>query len=224
MKGKIIQKQQLAEDLFGVKIEVPAPIVFKPGQFMSIEVGEGLRRSYSLSNLPASNILETYVDTTPMGPGSIFFLDAKVGQELSFLVPLGQFVYKEKELETKPAYFFATGTGVVPFLSMIRYALEVQETKREILLHLGASTEDKLIGHSMWLDLEKRFPNFKYVPHVTRSSSWVGEKDRITGKAHEVPKNSDVYICGDKNMISDVEALLLQKGIKKENIYYERFY
>jgi len=224
VKGKITQKQQLAEDLFRVEMEVSAPIAFEPGQFMSIEVGEGLRRSYSLSCLPVSNILETYVDTTPMGPGSKFFLNAKVGQEVSFLAPLGQFVYKEKELETKPAYFFATGTGVVPFLSMIRYALEMLDTKREILLHLGASMEDRLIGHNIWLDLAKEHSNFKYVPHVTRSSSWEGEKDRITGKAHEVPRNSDVYICGDKDMISDIEALLLQRGLDKENIYYERFY
>jgi ferredoxin-NADP reductase len=169
--GNIVEKKRITEDLYFVRIKPPSPLIFIPGQFMSIEVGEGIRRSYSMSNLPGEENLETYVDCSPMGPGSRYFLSAKTGDEIKLLVPLGQFLYTE---QSSPVHFFATGTGIVPFISMIRYALEVLHTKRKITLHLGARTIDELICNELWKSYVDRFDNFQYLPHVTRSSSWMG--------------------------------------------------
>jgi ferredoxin-NADP reductase len=222
--AKLIEKVQLNSTLYKLALEAPEEgIEFEPGQFMSIAVEGFARRSYSMANPPSDKkILVTYVDTTPQGPGSRFCEQVEVGADVDLLAPLGRFYYIPG---TRPVYFFATGTGIVPFLSMIKHELAEIKSGRDIYLFFGVKEESSLIELETLKEFEQKYPNFHLHIYVSRSSEWQGNKGRIThGIADIQDQDMDAYICGGREMIEEVEQLLLDKGVPKEQIYYERFY
>lgn len=219
-------KALVAEDLYKVEFLLPAGVScdFEPGQFMSIAVQGFVRRSYSIANPPSeTGKLVTFVDTTPGGPGSVFFREIAEVAEVDILAPLGHFLYVP---DTNPVYFFATGVGVAPFVGMIRHELETLQSGREVTLFYGVRYEGQIIEQEMWQELENKYQNFHFVPYVSRpNESWQGKKGRITQVVPELlDTECDAYICGGREMVEEVEKLLLEKGVRDERIYYERFY
>jgi len=225
-KATLIEKTKLDTDLYKTVLALPEgeTVDFKPGQFMSIAVDGHIRRSYSLSNPPYKNtILETYADVSPHGPAYKFFGGAKVGDIVDVLVPLGSFTYTAGDV---PAYFLGTGTGIVPFLSMIRQQLEFSNSERELYLYCGVKNENRLICADILTELQLGNNNFIYNPYISRPE---GKTDytlgRITaGVKHLTNPDAHYYICGGQSLIVDIEKQLLSNGIKPENIFYERYY
>lgn len=219
-------KWQIAETLYKLEFEVPQehPFEFEAGQFMSILVEGFVRRSYSLANPPQErDKLITYIDTIPQGPGSRFAERVNIGDKVDILAPLGYFLYiPEKE---RPVYFFATGTGITPFFSMIRHELEELKSGRKIVLHYGVKFEEELIEIEMLNKLVQDYPNFELHTYVSRSDEWQGNKGRMTTYINQgIPADIDAYLCGGIEMIQDVEQLLVAQGVQGSRIYYERFY
>lgn len=227
-KSKIAYVEEVAESVH--KLNIPLidgeTIEFQAGQFVNVLVAPGVRRSYSIGSPPSYNTgIDLIADSVIGGPGSQFFANAKVGDNVEFLGPLGNFVYKE---EDKPAYFFATGTGAVPFISMITYALETLQTQRHIKLFLGFRHEKNIYYQEHFERLANSFPNFEFILSLSQpETDWQGNRGRITEhylKAVEIEKNFAGYVCGSRKMIDDVVLNLTNAGIAKDNIYYEQYY
>lgn len=227
-KTKIAFTAVIAEQVH--KINIPLNegelIDFQAGQFVNVLVAPGVRRSYSIASPPSYNTgIDLIADSVIGGPGSLFFLNAKEGDDVEFIGPLGNFVYKEEE---KPAYFFSTGTGVVPFISMITYALETLNTQRAIKLFLGFRHEQNIFYQDHFERLADRYPNFELVLSLSQpSENWSGNRGRITEHyMKEVEQNKDFigYICGSRGMIDEVVLNLTNQGVAKENINYEQYY
>ncbi|WKZ27630.1 MAG: FAD-binding oxidoreductase [Candidatus Dojkabacteria bacterium] len=219
-------KEEVAKSTYLVRFSLPEneTMDFLPGQFVTIAVAPNARRSYSIASSPSHNTyVETFADTFAGGPGSQFFENVKVGDQVSFLAPLGKFVYKS---DNKPVYFYATGTGLTPFLSMISYALETEGTKRDIFLKQGFRNEENVFAEKILSDLSARFPNFHYEICLSQpTDEWHGTKGRITTTIDAITDTDiDVYICGAKQMITDVETAFKEKGVPPQQIYYEQFY
>lgn len=225
-KTKVTSKQEIAHSTYSVILETATKDIFEfeTGQFATLLVAPQTRRSYSIASLPGKSYLELIADTVVGGPGSQFFENIKENDEVEFLFPLGNFKYKE---DSKPAYFFATGTGVVPFMGMIKQALEVNNTKRKIYLYVGFRKEESIFAQSIFKELAEKYDNFDYCLTLSQpSDNWEGKAGRIT-KYYEkeiVDTNMDAYICGSHSMIEDVKDRLLAKGVQKETIFFEQFY
>lgn len=199
---------------------------YQPGQFINLGVGENIRRSYSIASNPSDkSIIDLYNDVEPGGPGSQFFINAKVGQEVNFLGPLGMFTYKgDSDL---PAYFISTGTGFAPIYCMLLQALEVEKTTREITLIQGFRYKEDIFLEEELKELDNKYPNFKYFLSVTRpDGNWTGITGRVTEVIEKEYKGGQIhaYVCGSQKVISAVEEQLVQKGVEHENIFYEKFY
>lgn len=227
-KSKIAFVAEIAQQVhkLNIPLALEETIDFQAGQFINLLVAPGVRRSYSIASPPTYNTgIDLIADSVIGGPGSKFFQNAKAGDEVEFLGPLGKFIYVEKD---KPIYFFATGVGVVPFISMITYALETLNTKRKIKLFLGFRHEENIFYHDHFSHLEKNFPNFELIMTLSQPrGDWSGRKGRITTHYLEevkINKDFDAYICGARTIIDDIVTNLENNGIVRENIYYEEYY
>ena len=225
LQGKIFSTAQIAEDTFAIRFtcdEMPI-FNFEPGQFVTITVAPKTPRSYSISSIPGKEYIELIADTKKGGPGSMFFLNSKVGDEFEFLFPLGVFVYKDSP---KPAYFFATGTGIVPFMSMVEYALSVQKTQRNITMYCSFRYEPEIFGKEFLELLDIQYQNFWFKLNLTQPSpQWTGPIGRITEYIETLPETDiDVYICGSNQMVTEVKNQLIAKGVPDTQIYHEMFY
>jgi len=227
-KAKIAHAELIAEDVH--KLNVPLNegemIDFQAGQFVNLRVSQDARRSYSIASTPSYNTgIDLIADSVIGGPGSQFFSNAKTGDEVEFLGPLGNFFYIE---EGKPAYFFATGTGVVPFISMIGHALETIGTKREIKLFLGFRHQRNIFYQDYFEDLTRKFPNFELLLTLSRpEDDWMGNRGRITEHYLNIIQqdpNFSGYLCGSRAMIDEVVLNLTNAGVAKKDIHYEQYY
>lgn len=224
--SKISLVEQVAHATYRVRFDLSEgeEIEFEPGQFMTIKVSDSARRSYSIASVPSDRtFLETYADTVAGGPGSQFFLHAEEGQVVDFLAPLGRFVYKP---EDRPVYFFATGTGITPFLSMIRHALDELKTERKITLYFGLRHEGDVFVADILQEYAEKYENFDFDICLSKpDGDWGGFCGRVTAKIPDITETDiDVYICGSQKMINDVESQFLTKGVPETQIYYEQFY
>ncbi|MEI7579283.1 MAG: FAD-dependent oxidoreductase [bacterium] len=222
LKGKIILKEQIAADTYRVQIAADTK-EFLPGQFLSILVADKVYRSYSISSIPGLPYYELIADTVHHGPGSLFFINSQVGDEVTFLGPLGRFLYEDG---SDPVYFFATGTGVVPFLAMIRHALVNLNSKRKITLFIGFRFADQIFYLAFLEKLAIQYPNFQFILSLTRpDDSWQGKKGRIYEHFDliEHPENSVAYLCGSRDMVQDLTDRLEKLGFQKERIHFEKF-
>jgi len=77
--------------------------------------------------------------------------------------------------------------------------------------------------------LEAKFPNFKYYPALSEPNPhdrWEGEVGLITEivERHiEEKGEKEAYLCGPPPMIEAAIRVLLRKGIKEEDILYDKF-
>lgn len=197
------------------------------GQFVMLQIEDGqpgkAQRAYSLACPPEGDGFSICVRLVEGGRGSEYLRSLKVGDEVMFTGPFGHFVLEDSK---KEVVLVATGAGIAPFMSMIPVLLE-SGFKKPVILYFSASYEKELVYVDKFHEWEDKWPNFSAVLTLTRpSSSWKG----LTGRVQEHLKDGtfDVtdakfYICGRREMVTEVRALLSEMGAKKEDVHFEQF-
>jgi glycine betaine catabolism B len=213
-------KEYLSEDILWLQFKVWMD--FKAGQFFQIIFDEQNNkfRSYSILNPPSKKgFIETVIKIIPGGYGSEILSKTNIGDAFIIRGPLGLFVLDKN---SKDHIMISTGSGIVPFHSMI---MENIESDNNFTLFFSTKTKENLIFYKEFQNLEKTHKNFKYIPSLTRSdNSWNGRKGRVYEHFNEIDlKDKTFYICGVKELIGDVRKILLEKGVPADNIHFERY-
>lgn len=137
-----------------------------------------------------------------------------------------------------------TGTGLAPFMSMYRTYCEQPRWRRYIVM----SGARKIVDLAYRDELERAArtdATMTYLPSVTREppeAPWTGLRGRVPtflepARYAELigeplsPETTSLFLCGNPDMINDVEKLLAGYGFstysKKNpqgNIYFERYW
>lgn len=206
--------------------ERPATFTFLPGQYVFIEIPkpEGkIVRAYSIASTPEGPFLEFCVTLVPGGPGSTALHEAKPGDSFLMKGPVGKFVLKKSK---NHLIFFATGSGVSPFRSMIAHALG-EGWENEMTLVFGVRYEEDIVFRKEWEALEKKHKNFRFIPTVSRGAdSWKGERGYVQTKLDLLGADktaSDAYICGLSKMVMEAKDALIKADFPEECIHFERY-
>lgn len=115
----------------------------------------------------------------------------------------------------KNVVMMGTGTGLAPYMSMIRSALRPGTSRKFAVIH-GARHSWDLGYRSELITLNGLADNFTYIPIVSRPKAeltpWGGisgyvqdvwEKDLITKNwgLEPTPENTHIFLCGNPGMI-----------------------
>jgi ferredoxin--NADP+ reductase len=218
------------EHLFSFTITRPASFRFRSGEFVMLGLpgdGRPLLRAYSIASPAYAEELEFLSIKVPNGPLTSQLATIKPGDEL-FLgrKPTGTLV-ADALLPGKRLFLFATGTGLAPFLSLIRDPDIYDRFDRIILVHsvrrvsdLAAreELESQLAGDPLVQD--QALVQLSYVPTVTRepfhTSGRIGaliDNGRLfapdtEGLARLDPETDRVMLCGSMEMIRELAARL----------------
>src|SRR5712691_3734231 len=195
-------------------LRLPAPLVFRPGQFISclLPVGEErLIRPYSIASSPEeADCLELVVDRVPGGPGSHYLFDLQVGATLHFTGPWGTFILdRAPEAE---AVFIADGTGIAPIRPMLRRALASAPTHPLHLLHAGNGSSPPLYREEL-LQLARAIPVFT-VDHV-EARNLLPEVRRRWVEA-DTDRTRHFFICGVGAMVPTLRDELRRAGYARD--------
>lgn len=222
-RSKILEAKALCSDVKHFAITIPENFHFYPGQFISIILkvnGQEFRRPYSIASKPCPNRLDLCIKILSNGKITPKINEFKEGDEIDVIGPMGDFIVKEQSMK-KDLVFVSTGTGVTPFRSIIPHLLE-NNFKNKITLITGYRYEENCLYESEFLELEKKYKNFTYQRILSKPKE--GDKGHVQKLVEKnIDKNKDYYICGLKAMVFSVKDLLLEKGIPKENIFFEKY-
>lgn len=225
-EGKITSINRPASTHVEVVFEVANPLVFSPGQFISIRVNERDIRSYSLSGQVGPASYGMIVDVKPGGPGSQFFDTLIVGKTFSFLGPLGRFVYQPND-QSSELLFLATGTGVAPFKAMLDKALMSGDT-RPMSLYFGLRYFEDIFWDAYFNQLQTTYSNFKFVLCLSKpDEKWRGVTGHITDfvkNEHPNLEHASAYLCGNGKMIIEATEILQSVKMPVTRIYTEKFF
>ena len=215
------------------------PTHFEPGQYMTTGVvvdGKMLQRPYSVASSPrtAGDGYEFYVREVPVIRFTTALWRLPIGHRMRMIGPKGRFLLEPDDDRTH--LFVSTGTGIAPFISMMRTLL-IDRTPRKVLLLNGVSYAPDL-GYKPVLEQWERdriYP-VTYIPTVSRpndpaNAGWTGRTGRVENVVLDVvhehhlrPEKTVVYICGNPDMILNTEALLMNAGFPEFHVKKELYW
>jgi Na+-transporting NADH:ubiquinone oxidoreductase subunit F len=233
---KVERIEDLTPDIRGLHLSVISPeegITFKAGQYIQLEVPKydltkGVEyRAYSIASSPNDHHkVELMITKVSEGAVSTYVHDyLQEGQELVINGPFGDFYLRESD---RDILLIATGSGLAPIKSIL-HQMERERINRKTTLFFGDRKRQDLIKHELLKGFEQSLPDFTYIPTLSRTDEddeWNGEKGRVTDLIEKhVPPDAqvDVYICGSPAMVDSSGALLKERGIPEERIFYDKF-
>jgi len=231
IQGKIIEKKQWCEALFSLTIKTNEPLKFKAGQFILIGLNDGdtiTYRPYSLINVPEDTLVEVHFNTVKDGTLSPRLADLKPGDAIQVSNRPSGLLTLDETPNAANLWLFATGTGIGPFISILKTAEPWQRFEKVVLCY-AVKTLEGMAYSADFKALVKRYPKqFHFVPFVTREHVADTFNSRIThhidnGKLEDYvgvnlsPESSHVMLCGNANMINDMTTLLEHKGLRRHS-------
>lgn len=231
VEGRVVHWKMWDEGLATLRIDASVG-EFEAGQFLQLGLdldGQRVRRSYSISSAPGEPV-EFLLNEVPggtltphlfrLGPGDPVWIE-KTPRGFFTLrhVPPGSYLW-----------LVATGTGLGPFISMLRSPDTWQHSERIILVH--GVREPAHLAYRTELEELCRSQPLRYLPVVSRASlppEPIELPGRITTlfesgaleEAAEVrlsPEGHHVLLCGNPAMIRDMMTLLEARGLRRHRV------
>ncbi|MEO7150202.1 MAG: ferredoxin--NADP reductase [Burkholderiaceae bacterium] len=234
---KVLTVHHWTDRLFTFTTTRDPALRFSNGHFTMIGLrinGKPLLRAYSIASANYEDHLEFFSIKVDEGPLTSKLQHIQPGD--SIIVgrkPTGTLVV-DYLLPGKRLYMLSTGTGLAPFLSIVRDPGTYERYDEIILVH-GVRQVDELAYHDLLLEHlpaheflgDMVTSKLRYYPTVTRESfRTMGRIPELieTGKLFadlEVPPldpaGDRVMICGSPGMLRDLKHMLEQRGFKEGN-------
>ncbi|POA20285.1 CDP-6-deoxy-delta-3,4-glucoseen reductase [Pseudomonas sp. FW300-N1A1] len=212
-----------------LKLSVHTMIVANPGQYIEVEVGDGLFRAYSIANIPHKDgVVELHVRYRR---GGVFSERLKHSIQLNDVLwirgPYGDF--KLDDASERNLLFIATGTGFSPILSML--ASGTIDSGRVIHFYWGGRSYEDLYFLESIASLINDYKSLHFKPVLSSPSRWddwegmVGYVQNCVMDGIDCLRDFDVYACGSPDMIQDAFNLFTtQCNLPAGQFYSDAFY
>ncbi len=235
---------------------------FKPGQFVAIglpptaekcaeateepaelDQDKMIKRAYSIasSNL-SKDYVEFYITLVHSGSLTPRLFNLNIGDKIWLGNKFVGMFTLDQIAEDQNIVLIGTGTGVAPYMSMLR--TDALHRKGNIVVIHGAANSWDL-GYSSELNLLQALsPKFKYIPTITNSErehvTWNGRTQFIQEIWEEgaidklwgfkpTAENTHVFLCGNPRMVQGMVDALEHEGFKEQTrkeagqIHVEKF-
>lgn len=217
----------IGKDVTHLRLLLPEhlDLVYQPGQYMNVQLGDGRHRSFSMASKPGGSSVDFHVRRIPGG----YFTDQQLhtlcdGSALEVELPLGNFRFHAEDY--RPLVMVATGTGLAPIKSMLE-SLMGDEDCPPVSLYWGMRTEADLYLHEEIQRWAEHLYEFQYIPVLSRAdSSWTGRRGYVQDAVlSDLPDLSEhaIYLCGSPTMIADAKAAFAGCGASVDHIYADSF-
>ncbi len=186
-------------------------------------------RAYSVASSPYDEFIEFFSVVIPDGEFTSKVNHIQVGDSLLLnTTPFGYLTLARYQLPLpNDLWLLATGTGLAPFLSILK-TIDVWQQYQRIILVYSARTSQELAYQAEIDSIKSIYGDngaaFVFLPIVTREAEYVGEKARIpnlilSGKLTELvgqkldKERSHVMLCGNPQMVEDTKEALKSIGL-----------
>ncbi len=272
LNAKVISRHDLTHELSVVQVQPDGGVVphFEPGQFITLGLtreqtaplsvaspgpataqakapspGSRLvRRAYSIASAPrVIDHIELYIVLVEEGKLTPRLWTLHEGDRLWMDRECkGNFTLRDVP-DGRDLVMVSTGTGLAPFMSMLRQYRGTGRWRRFVLMHGARCVAD--LGYRQELEaIGREDPTLVYLPTVTREpadSPWRGQRGRVQAMLEPQMYQSlvgasldstqcSVFLCGNPAMIDEMSPKLEARGFVRAahgqpgNLHYERYW
>lgn len=231
---RVLSVKHWNDSLFSFTTTRDSALRFNNGHFvmLGLEVnGKPLMRAYSIVSANYEENLEFLSIKVPDGPLTSRLQHLQTGDSvLISKKPVGTLVVDDLNPGSH-LYLFATGTGLAPFMSIVKDPEVYDRFEKIILIHgvrfisdlaYADYIENELPGNEYFGDEVRQ--KLIYYPTVTREPFRnqgrithvveTGQLFRDIGLPEINPQTDRAMICGSTQMLADVSAMLDKRGFK----------
>ena len=225
VKARIINKEKCGTDSCRITLEADSKKFpyFRAGQFitLSCKVNDSfLSRPYSIASSP-KDALKGIIEVIVQKKGiftEYLINEAQIGTELSVGEPSGDF-YHDDLRDRDHILAIAGGSGITPFISMLKAIKEGSEDFRLTLIY-GVRTKDQILFDPE----EYKDDRIRIIPVLSDEEAEGYRHGFITADILKgfIDDNTSVFMCGPDAMYSFVGEQLEELGFDKTRIRQER--
>lgn len=234
-KEQVLSVHHWTDTLFSFKTSRDTGFRFKNGHFTMIGLeneGRPLLRAYSIASANYEEELEFFSIKVPDGPLTSKLQNIQPGDEIYVSrKPTGTLVL-DNVLPGKHLYLLSTGTGLAPFLSIIKDPELYESYDKVVLLHCCRYV-DELAYREI---IEEELPNNEYFGELVRDKlvyypTVTREPYRNTGRLTDLMESGKLFrdldlpafdvendrfmICGSPSLLKDCCKLLDAHGFQE---------
>lgn len=228
----VVAVRHWTESLFSFETTRDEGLRFRNGQFVMIGLeveGKPLLRAYSIASANYEEYLEFFSIKVANGPLTSRLQHLKVGDPMLIgTKPVGTLVVDDLK-PGRRLYLLSTGTGLAPFLSLIKDPEVYERFEKVILVHGVREVRDlayrdfieRELPHAEFIGESVR-EKLLYYPTVTREPfrhqgrpTTLLDSGRLTadlGLPPLDPAHDRAMLCGSPSMLKDTRALLDARG------------
>ena len=231
---KMLSVRYWTDKLLSFSISRPAGFKFTPGHYARVGIGDSdgnrIWRPLSIVSDSREDHLEFFVILVPDGAFSGVLAQARVGDPVGCeSLPFG-FMTIDAFAPGKDLWLLASGTGLGPYLSILRDPATWQAFENVVVVHsvreaaeLAYREEIAAIGKE--ISTGQAIDRVRYVPVVTREAAAGALPARIPQLIEDgrleraagltlTPEDSRIMVCGNPDMARELRALLTGRGFK----------
>jgi ferredoxin-NADP reductase len=224
-KVKIQNIEIVTHDVKRFVTEKPKGYKFTPGQATEVAINkkgwEDKKRPFTFTSLNEDDYLEFVIKGYPVAkhPNHTGVTEAihnlAVGNELIIDDPWGAIEYKGKGV------FLAGGAGITPFIAIFKQLHKDRQLVGNRLIFSNKTSNDVIIEPT----LRRWFRPESLVLTLTREENanfHNGRIDESLLKKHIGEFSQYFYVCGKKQMVSDLNNILTTLGANTEMVVFEK--
>ena len=232
LQERVLDVRHWTEALFSFTTTRDPSFRFENGQFtmIGLEVeGRPLLRAYSVASANYEDQLEFFSIKVADGPLTSRLQHLKPGDPIIVGRKATGTLLLDNLLPGRNLYLLGTGTGLAPFLSLVKDPETYERFERILLLHGCRKVSELAYGETILKDLSKdeflgdlMASQLTYFPTVTREP--FRNRGRLTdligsgtltgelGLPEIDPAEDRVMMCGSPSMLPDLRNLLIERG------------
>ncbi len=229
VEGRVLRWKKWDTGLATLVVEAPVD-PFQPGQFFQLALdreGELVRRSYSVASAPGAQ-LEFYLTKVEGGALSPALFALREGDTVLVDRTARGFFTLEYVPKVRRLWLVATGTGLGPYIAMLRTEATFEHAEEIVVVH-GVRSHAQL-GYRAELEELAAERALRDVPGVSReepregvlggritAALSSGALERAAGRTLN-PADSHVLLCGNPAMIKDMMTSLGERGLERHRV------
>jgi ferredoxin--NADP+ reductase len=232
VQGKVVGRRQWTDRLVSLQVDAPE-VTFVAGQFgrLALPAPPGspedmVGRPYSFVNAPGTGPHEFYFITVPDGPLTPRLAALSPGDPV-WLLPRANGFFSVAEVQAADVLWcLATGTGLGPFLSILRTAEPWEKFERIVLVHAVRLPEELTYRDVIGAIAAAHPGAFTAISVVSRGSAPDALPGRIPALIADgrlearagvalAAENAQVMLCGNPAMVEDTQKVLEARGMRR---------